>query len=441
MGKIQSPEKIGILLFFTAIILLGALLLWQPFSWINHQSPRFIDALFTSVSAVCVTGLTVLPTSSMTPLGQIILLILIQLGGLGIITLTSVFLLLPGLKVSLGSRRAIRDFFLTQVEHKPRKIIRDIVLYTLLIELFGAVCLWILFLPADKSFFYSLFHAISAFCNAGFSLEDASLLPWTSNVPAIATVSLLIIAGGLGWVVLHNTAQKLTGKTRHLTFHATSVLLISLLLILLGAVVIFLLELLDSTVTRPWLYELGNSLFYSVSTRTAGFNIIPPSEMTPLSQLASLPLMIIGASPGSTGGGVKTTTFLLFLLFVRHGMNFKENVSLLRHRIAQDTLAQAGVLMVRYFLLFLGSALVLYGIETGQGKSLSLLQALYESASSLGTVGLSLDVSPRLSDMGKSLVIFNMFAGRVGLLALSFGWSQTQKRYAILKPKGEVMML
>lgn len=439
MKTFIASEKLLLLGFFLSVITVGSVVLNLPISWRENVPHTILDGIFFSVSAVCVTGLSTLPVSSLSFFGQVVLLGLIQFGGLGIITITTLYLILPWARISFRNTRIIKEFFLDKVEFKPRRIIRDILVYTLLVEGTGAILLWLTWGFAPERFFYAIFHAVSAFCNAGFSLEDSSLWAWRGNPGGLFIAAFLIIAGGLGWVVMKNLFQKFRGTARHLSFHSLLVLISSGLLILVGGILFFLFDRLGGS-SRDWVLDLGNSFFYSVVTRTAGFNLVLPSEMSPLSQLLTLPLMIIGASPGSTGGGVKTTVFVLFILFVLKGAEDENRLMLGEHRVRKETVLKAVTAFVRYFIVYVVSVLVLYGVERVQGSKLTLLQILYESASAIGTVGLTLDTTPYLSTPGKWIIMLNMFIGRVGLLAFGLAAAEKVKHFTIKKPRGEVMI-
>ena len=441
MKTFIASERLLLLGFFISVITVGAILLNLPFSWNPGAEHGILDGIFTSVSAVCVTGLTTVPTSSLSIFGQWVLLALIQFGGLGIITITTLYLVLPWARISFKNTRIIKEFFLEKVENKPRKIIGNILLYTFLIEGIGIILLWLFQGAHPDKFFYALFHGVSAFCNAGFGLEDDSLLSWQGNPGALTIISLLIILGGLGWVVIKNIFQKILKKTRHLSFHTMVVLFTTAILIFSGFLIFFIIERISAPPSRPWWLDLGNSIFYSITTRTAGFNVLFPSDMSPISQILSIPFMIIGASPGSTGGGVKTTTFVLFFLFVLRGMDEDDTrLALGEHRILRETVQKAAVIFIRYFILYLISSLILYSVERVQNSHLTFIQILFETASAFGTVGLSLDTTSHLSVTGKWIIILNMFVGRVGLLAFSLSTFTREKHFTIKKPRGEVMI-
>ncbi len=429
--------------YFIVLILIGSLGYAQDWAW-KSTPPPFIDALFTSVSAVCVTGLATVLPADMTLFGQILLMIQIQFGGLGIITVTSMLFLLPRTNFSLSERNLIRDFFVSSVEYKPQKIIARILLFTLGIEAVGFLAVLITTPRSDVTVFSAMFHSVSAFNNAGFSLYPESLLAWKNFPLAIFLLTGLVIVGGLGYVVLQEILEKfapirMAKGQRAIMSHSLLVIIMTAILLLLG----FLLTAYSDIAfagRNPANSEVWfNSWIHSVMTRTAGYNYLPTSELSTQSQVLSIPLMLIGAGPGSTAGGVKVTTFALFLVFLFRGHRTNYSKTLGHEEIRFETIQKAVLLFTRFFIVFLLLSTLLVVTERWIHPDRGLLPLLFETASALGTVGLSLDVTPSLSGLGKGIIMLAMFTGRVGLLAFIV-WSPKDDIPRAHRPKAEVLL-
>ena len=439
----KSYFSSGKLLFFTYFIfniLLGSLLLKLPVAWTGDSPIRYIDTLFTAVSAVCVTGLATVGTNEFSRFGQVIILFMIQAGGLGIITFSTIYLALPGSRISLQNSKIIKEYFIMDTKITPKDIIRAILTVTFLAEVVGMSFLLIAFVRADvqNPLFASLFHSISAFCNAGFSLFPDSLESFRDNSLVNATIAILIIVGGIGFMVIADINQLLKGKKRRLRFHSKLMLIASALLIVVGAVIYGLTEwngVLSDMETKDKFLPI---LFQSITTRTAGFNSIPQSDLSPVSKFFTLPLMIIGAGSGSTAGGIKVSTaFILFIILFK-GVDDSGEIHLFNRRLTSDNLSRAALFFVKaVFILFI-SILLLFHFESGKG--FSQLDIIFESFSALGTVGLSTGLTSLLSPAGKLIIIMTMFAGRVGLFALIMPVHRSYKDRFVDFPKGEVLI-
>jgi trk system potassium uptake protein TrkH len=416
--KIRN-DKIFILFYFSMIILTGACLLELPFSWKGSDPLRWVDALFTSTSAVCVTGLTSVDTSLYTIFGQFVIAMLIQTGGLGIIAFATIYVVIPRKRISLMNRGIIKDFYVDEVENKPKLIIRDILLLTLTIELIGAGLLYIRFRHYDNGLFISLFHSISAFCNAGFStfstnLEDFKLDPLVNYV-----IASLITLGGIGFLVMRDVGNRLFRKGKSLSRHSKTVIGVSCFLVFAGAFVFFFMEKNGSMKGMTWMQRITASIFQSVTPRTAGFDTIPQNTLAHGSILVTMLLMFIGASPASTGGGIKTTTFFIILLAGFRDLDRKDKINLDGRSIPARKVIKALSIAVKGLTIVFVAVLLLLVAETMAKKSVQLLEIVYEVISAFGTVGLSLGLTQRLSDMGKLILVATMFSGRVGLFAMS----------------------
>ena len=411
------------------VILLGSALLLLPASSVSGgMSP--LDALFTATSAVCVTGLIVVDTGShFTLLGQVVILILIQLGGLGIMTISVFLFLFVGKRVPFKHRLAMQDVF----AHTPRRdiyaLVKSVMIFTALAELAGTALLFVLFLghyPPWRALYLAAFHSVSAFCNAGFSLFSDSFLAYRSSALLNLTVCGLIILGGIGFPVVYELSSRLRNRepTRRISVHTKVVLITTAILIVAGALAFAFLERnrMSAPVFTPdfWL----PALFQSVTARTAGFNTMDFGSLGTATLALVLFLMFVGASPGSCGGGLKTTTLALLGAYALGRMRGSERVNMFRKTIPRETVARA----VSLFLLSVALiALLLFALlvaqEPGAGTAETprpFLAYLFEVVSAFGTVGLSMGVTPTLTAAGKVLITILMFLGRLGVPTFTY---------------------
>lgn len=426
-----------LVVLFVFLIGAGSIFLTLPISQAKPVS--FIDALFIATSAVCVTGLSTVDMGSFSHVGQIIILLLIQLGGLGIISFTSLLLILPGSRIPFRRISTIRSFYVDGVEYDPRRIVLTIMATTLIIETIGAGVLSFCFNQAGipDFYFYGIFHSVSAFCNAGFSLFPDSLEAYAQNPGILITIILLIILGGLGFIVLQDLYRRITRKSRYLNFHSRVVLGMTLGLIGLGFIVYFYFENTNSFITLPLGDKIINALFQSVTTRTAGFDTVPQNLLSQPSKVFTILFMFIGAGPGSIAGGIKVSTiFIIIILMIRHPSP-EGDIQIGKHRITGYTLNRATVFFLKALSLLLLGALVLSLIEGNRGLAFDAI--VFEVVSAFGTVGLSLGLTPQLSLAGKLVIICIMFAGRIGLISLSFSLVR-YKKYDITYPEGSVLL-
>ena len=402
-----------------------------------------VDALFTSTSAVCVTGLITVDTASYSFFGKLVIMLLIQFGGLGIITFTTLYLANPRHKISLIKRKLIGEYYLDTVLRNPLTIIRHIILFTMTIELLGALSMFFIFRKTvgEGAFFCSLFHSISAFCNAGFSLFNNNFEDYLTNPTINATVMALIVCGGLGFVVLEDLVERLVGKRRTLTLHTRLVLLITAGLIMSGVVAFLLFDWNGALEALTVPQKVMASLFQSITPRTAGFDTIPQRSFSAPSQFTCLFLMYVGASSASTGGGIKTTTFFLILLMILRGTE-SQDIRLFGRKIPSSSIARAMIVSLRAFALLALCIAVLTVSELllapGEGKD--FLAVVFESFSAFGTVGLSLGLTPTLTVAGKLMIIFTMFAGRVGMIALAISTPKKPPKQVYDVPREEVLI-
>ncbi|WP_448903946.1 TrkH family potassium uptake protein [Eubacterium sp.] len=416
-----------ILLGFAGVILLGALLLMLPISSVERVITPFNEALFTSTSAVCVTGLVVKDTGSYwSAFGQAVIILLIQIGGLGVVTIAASFSMLAGRRISLMQRSTMQDAISAPKVGGIVKLTKFIITGTFIIEAVGAVSMMPVFCKnfGAKGIWMSVFHSVSAFCNAGFDIlgtegnQFCSLTPYTSNPVINITVMLLIVIGGIGFLTWDDICNN-KFKIKKYSMQSKIILLTSLILILLPAIYFFIFDYSD--------YSIGNrllaSLFQSVTTRTAGFNTTDLTKLTRPSQAIMIFLMLVGGSPGSTAGGLKTTTMAVLILNAFACFKRKENVCAFGRRIDDSVIKNAATIVMMYITLFFIGGVSICTIE-----KLPLVASLFETASAIGTVGLTLGITPKLSLASQVILIVLMYLGRVGGLTLIYATLSGKKQ-------------
>jgi trk system potassium uptake protein TrkH len=443
LGKIKS-EKVLLFSYFLSIIAVGTLLLYLPASWGGERRLELVDAFFTATSAVCVTGLITVDTASFTLLGKIIILILIQSGGLGIISFATIYLARPEGRMSLAGRGVIRGYYLTAVEHEPRSIIRRIVIMTVSVEAVGALLLFQTFRRTvdGGAGLVSIFHSVSAFCNAGFSLFPNSLEDYVTNPNVNLTIIALIVLGGLGFVVLQDVSMHWLGRKRKIFLHTKIVFMMTALLVVSGTLLFLFFEYrgLLAGLTLP--QKLMAALFQAVTPRTAGFNSLPQSLLSAPSRLTTIFLMFIGGASGSIAGGIKVTTLFVVVLMVFQQPDDTGGITGFHERITGATSHRAVVFMSKALFILFASIFLLTVTELGgpdvPGRNIFAL--VFECFSAFGTVGLSLGITPGLSAAGKVIIIFTMFLGRVGLIALAMPQPRQYPVHILDYPDGEVMI-
>ena len=428
---------------FIFVITLGSLLLYLPLSTVGGRL-SFVDALFTATSAVCVTGLSVIDISKeFTLFGQIVLITLIQIGGLGIMSISAIVLLFSVNKGSVQDRVRTLEMFNTQNKDIIQSTVKVIFLSTFIIELLGAVSLFIVMDTNDKlsmRIFSSVFHSISAFCNAGFSLYTDSLHRYSGNITINVTIMLLIILGGIGYPVMLTVSRafinKIKGKRYVFDVQARIVIYTSVLLIIVGSVFIFFNEYSNALKDLTLKEKILASLFQSVSPRTAGFETIAYNSMSSVTIGVVIFLMFVGASPNSTGGGVKTTTLFVFVFSVITAILNRPYIVVNGRKIKDITVNKSVAIVTLAIFISVLSAFIIFYIE----KSASMLPILFEVISAISTVGLTLGITPTVTVCSKLILIVLMFIGRVGYLTLfmSIG-SIDQGKYGIIDlPTSEV---
>jgi len=424
-------------LSFIITICIGMVLLTFPTATTDGQGASLIDALFTSTSATCVTGLIVQDTPHyFSRFGQWVILALIQLGGLGIMTY-SAFVALLLKKFSLGQRKMVQEMF--EEERNVFSMIFYIVKMTFFVELAGIVLLFVrwnfVFKDPMQTLYLSVFHSVSAFCNAGFSLFSDSLEGFTGDLWINAMMMLLIVVGGLGFIVIYETSGQWKKQKLRLSTHSRIVIFSSAFLIVLGFLVIFFFEFDGSLIDYPLPTRFLAALFQSVTARTAGFNTIPVGQLSRVSLTFIILLMFIGASPGSTGGGIKTTTFAVLLLSVTSIFRGRDHVEVFRRSILPANILKALALLV--FALVL--VVIIFGLLLAT-EDFAYLPLLFETVSAFGTVGLSTGITASLSTSGKLLIILLMYAGRIGPLTLGLALAREMKKKKVGYPDARVMI-
>ncbi|EFE91301.1 potassium uptake protein, TrkH family [Oribacterium sp. oral taxon 078 str. F0262] len=414
-----------IILGFFSIILLGALLLMLPLSSKCGRITPFSKTLFTATSAVCVTGLVVVDTGSYwSAFGQTVILLLIQIGGLGVITVASLFTMLSHQRISLMQRSIMQDAISAPQVGGVVRLTRFILRGTILIELLGAFFLLPVFLRdyGIRGVWMALFHSVSAFCNAGFDLLGTSAAPFVSissyvgNPVVNLTIMLLIILGGLGFLTW-NDIYTWRFRLHRYRLQSKIILTATAFLILLPAVFFFFEDLS----ALPLRSRILASLLQSVTMRTAGFNTVELSKMSGPSQAIQIVLMLIGGSPGSTAGGIKTTTFVVLLANFVATIFQKEDAQMFGRRMEESAVKTAATIFFMYAALFFTGAVILSVYER-----LPLSACLYETASAVGTVGVTLGITPKLHLLSQLVLIVLMFLGRVGALTLIFAAISTR---------------
>lgn len=417
-----------ILLGFAGVILLGALILTLPISSKSHEWTSFTDALFTSTSAVCVTGLIVFDTAThWTIFGQIMILLLIQIGGMGVVTVAVSLAVVSGKKIGLFSRETMKNAISAPNVSGIVRLTGFIIKGSFLIEMLGALVMMPVFCTdyGAEGIWMAVFHSVSAFCNAGFDImgtksgEFTSLTHYSAQPVINITIMLLIVIGGIGFLVWEDICKH-KWRLKNYRTQSKVVLIVTAALIVLPAIYFFFFEFGDLPVGE----RIFASLFQSVTPRTAGFNTVNLAAISDTGLYLMIILMLIGGSPGSTAGGMKTTTIAVLFSSAFSVFRKKDNAELMKRRIDDETVKTASAVFLMYTTLFLAGGMAISTIE-----NLPIMSCLYETASAVGTVGLTLGITPTLGIASKLILILSMFFGRVGGLTLiyaAFGANKKQ---------------
>ena len=425
---------------FLAVIIIGAVILSLPISSRSGEPTNFLDAIFTSTSAVCVTGLITLDTSThWSTFGQTVIMALIEIGGLGFMSFTVLISLILGKKITLRERLVMQEAMNTFSIQGLVRMVKYVLIFTVSVQFFGALLLSTQFVPEYgiiKGFFYSIFHSISAFCNAGFDLFGTSLVGYSNNTVVILVISALIIIGGLGFTVLLELYD--FKGIKKLSLHAKIVIITTLILIFGGTLLMLLFEhknpqtIADMNIKD----KLFNSFFASVTPRTAGFNSISTSGMTLASKILTVILMLIGGSPGSTAGGLKTVTCAILVLTVISVIRGREDTEVFGRRLTKEIVYKSFIIVFIGLSLVIGVTMILSYTEVGA----SFIDLLYETSSALGTVGLTLGLTPNLSSLGKIFIMIMMYLGRVGPLTVMLALTRKRKKSGYKYPEGKILI-
>lgn len=439
--KISLSTTQIILLSFIAVIIIGSFLLYLPISVKNGQRVSYIDALFTATTSTCVTGLVTVPTySTWSIFGKIVILILIQIGGLGVVAFMAIIMILINKKFKLKDNQLIQDAFNLNTMSGLKKFIKHVFLGTFIIELFGALLYMIVFIPdfGAKGIWISIFNSISAFCNAGMDIiGDVSLCDYNTNILINFTTSLLIVLGGLGfivwWDIIRVFKEFKTKKFKclnSLTLHSKIVLSSSFILIIIGAIFIFIFEYTNPlTLSNYNLFDkIQIALFQSITTRTAGFASIPQESLTNSTVLICLILMFIGGSPVGTAGGIKTVTIVSLVAIAIASIRNKKDVVLFNRTLSSDITRKAvAVTCMSFSIVFLSTLLLSLTMDA------SITDILYETVSATATVGLSRNLTSSLNLLGKIIIIITMYFGRVGPISLAIAFKSNKSESNLIK--------
>lgn len=448
-----SPTQ-TVVISFAVIIIIGATLLNLPYASNNGQSVGFINALFTATSATCVTGLVVVDTGThWTVFGKVVIISLIQIGGLGIMTFSTMLALLVGRKITLKERLLIQESF-NQFELEGMvRLTKNIIITTFAIELVGALVFATVFVPQfgwKQGLAYGVFHGISSFCNAGFDLMGQHTGPFSSftsyvNNPIInINTMLLIIIGGLGFSVWIDCFKALKKRSLScLSLHSKVVLTMTVGLIVLGAVFIFIMEINNPATIKnlPFSGKILASFFQSVSPRTAGYNTLDMGSLTMSTTFLTIILMFIGGSPGSTAGGIKTGTAGILFFTVLSVIKGKDSTEIYDRRLPKYLVYRAVSVALISFVLVVFATMVLSIAEVPYNQT-DFMTLLFEATSAFGTVGLTMNYSTHLTPAGRVIIILCMFAGRVGPLSLILALaSKARKNNGHIKyPEDRIMV-
>ncbi len=444
----KVPKRLSsiqvIMAAFFLIIIVGSVLLSLPFSSKDGQSVPYLDALFTSTTATCVTGLVTLPTvKTWSVFGEIVILILIQIGGLGVITVGTGFMLLLQKKIGIFGRTLISESFNLDSLDGIVKFVKKVIIFSFVIELTGALAYMLVFVPdfGARGIWISIFTAVSAFCNAGIDIiAENSLCDYALNPIVNITTMVLIILGGIGFIVLFDLEEIIRSKKRkHLRFlslHSKIALSVTALLLISGTLLFFIFEHNNPNTLQP--YSLSQkimlSLFQSVTTRTAGFANIPQENFTQASSFISILLMFVGGSPAGTAGGIKTVTIFVLLISAVSVIKNKRTVDVFNRQISVEIIKKSIAVFITSLFIVVISTVLLLCFEGG-----NFIDVLYETVSATATVGLTRNFTGLLSFSGKIVIIMTMYLGRVGPISLAFAFALNKSsENVIMNPVEEI---
>ncbi|MBQ4531339.1 MAG: potassium transporter KtrB [Lachnospiraceae bacterium] len=430
-----------IMLSFFLAIFVGSILLALPISSASGEAIPYIDALFTATTSICVTGLVTMPTvSTWSVFGQIVILILIQIGGLGIITIMSGMMISLHKKIGIGDRILIQDAFNLNTLSGLVKFIKKVLIGTFVVEGIGAFLYMTVFVPeyGTKGIWISIFNSISAFCNAGIDIiSEDSLCEYALNPMINIVTSLLIILGGIGYIVWWDLIRVLKSVKcqkwkcfNSLTLHSKIALSATSVLIVVGALLFFVFEYKNPLTIAEYslIDKIQVALFQSVTTRTAGFATIPQQNLTNASAIVSLLLMFIGGSPVGTAGGIKTVTIAVLIVSAFATIKNKEDVTLFQRTISRQAISKAVAVVSTSFMIMFTSTVLLAAVTNANA-----LDIMYETVSATATVGLTRNLTPMLNLWGKIIIIITMYLGRVGPISLLIAFNKKRENKNIIK--------
>lgn len=438
--KKLSPSR-KLILGFLLAILLGTFILMMPFSLREGEKLNFLSSLFTIVSAVCVTGLTVVDVSKVfSPAGDLIIIFFIQLGGLGVMTFSSILFLVMGKRMTFYERELLKEERNADSSGEISSFIKKLLLTVFIIESIGAIILTWEFskeMPLNKAVFYGIFHSISAFCNAGFALFSNNLEAYKANPVINLTIGYLITLGGIGFAVITSVIMVVRRGIDRFNLTSKVAIIMSVILTFGGMILFFVLEYSNPATLGDlnFVQKVLASYFQSVTLRTAGFNTIPLGELRNSTIFMCCILMFIGASPGSTGGGIKTTTFGVILFYVIGIVKKKENVEIFNRRLDWEIMNRALailVLAITYVIIVIMLMLI--------AENFSPEEIMFEVISAFGTVGLTLGITPDLTTFSKLLLIVTMFIGRLGPMTFALAVGETKKKALSKYPKENILV-
>jgi len=445
---VMTPVQI-LSLGFALTILTGAVILTLPISSVNGTATNFIDSLFTATSAVCVTGLTTLDTAShWSYFGKTIIMFLIETGGLGFMSFTTLYALIIGRRISMRERMIMKEALNAESMAGIVRLVKYVIIFTVSVQIIGALLLMTQFIPdygVGEGIYFGIFHSVSAFCNAGFDLTGASLIPYNNNPVVILTISALIIIGGLGfaiWMEIYNFKTM-----KKLSLHAKFAIAVTLILLILGMIMMYIFDFAINQAYKDMSLptKILNAFFASVTPRTAGFFSVPTVTMSHAAIAITIILMFIGGSPGSTAGGLKTITIGLLVMTVISMLRGREDTEIFKKRINKMQVYKAfTILFIAFGVIFIGTLLlsIAEGEKVVGGITMNLEHYLYEIVSAYGTVGLTLNLTPTLTAPGKIIVMFAMYIGRVGILTFIFSMLRRNKKddYGLKYPEDKIVI-
>jgi len=445
---LHSPTRI-LIFSFIFIILAGSVLLYLPISS-ERNNTSYIDALFTSTSAVCVTGLIVVDTGNhFSDFGEAVLLVLIQIGGLGFMTVSTFLLFLLKQRVSLQYRKIITDTYLSQFTFNIKWVLLQVIAFTFIVELIGSCILFLRFnsqFPLKTALWNSIFHSVSAFCNAGFSLFRTSFMDYKGDWLVNVMLIILIVLGGLGFAVLIELWNVLKRKTHWslVSLHTKIIVFSTLTLISLGTILFFFFEYNNILAGVTFHDKFIISLFQAITPRTAGFNTVEMADLSNMMLFLFIILMLIGAGSGSCAGGIKINTAFVIGAFIKSRLQDMEKVFVFKKRISESSISKAiTVFLFSTVTIVIFTSILLYtqlgevSHRLTQGK---FLEFLFECTSAFGTVGLSMGATNILTFSGKILIILLMFIGRIGPITIAFLFSEQVREKPYSYPEEAVIV-